>query len=75
MTKEELKELHDAINRVHKPKHLLYIEGDNFKCKYKNGKFIWTVSACEEYVLDAESVLHYIGNGEHVKYFSYDYVS
>ena len=73
MTSEELKELRKAIKSVSHPEHSLYIEGDSFKCEYKNGEFEWTAPSGKKYVLDVQSVLRYINHGENVRYFSYDY--
>ena len=75
MTSEELKELRKAIRSVNKPEHALYIEGDNFKCKWVNGAFLWTAPSGTTYKLKRREVLKYINHGEYVKYFSYDYVA
>ena len=74
MTSKELKELRKAIKNVSRPEHSLYIEGDSFKCEFKNCEFIWTAPSGNKYILDVQSVLRYINHGEYVKYFSYDYV-
>lgn len=74
MTREELSELQDVVNKVYKSKHALYIKGDNFKCSYQNekGAFVWTDLSGEQCMLDAESVLQRLNKGEHVEFFSYD---
>ena len=74
MTHDELKELRKAIKSVSKPEHSLHIEGDSFMCEFKNGEFVWTAPSGEKYILNIQSVLRYINHGEHVKYYSYDYV-
>lgn len=75
MSSQELKELRKAIKSISKSEHSLYIEGDNFKCEWKNGSFQWTAPSGTTYELEMTEVLHYINHGEHVQYFSYDYVA
>lgn len=75
MSSGELKELRKAIRSVSKPEHTLYIEGENFKCEWKNGAFQWTVPSGTIYELEMTEVLRFINHGEYVKYFSYDYVA
>ena len=75
MSNKELKELREAIRSVCKPEHSLYIEGENFKCEWKNNGFQWTAPSGSKYALGMSEVLHYINRGEHVKYFSYDFVA
>lgn len=75
MSSAELKELRKAIRSVSKPEHSLYIEGENFKCEWKDGSFLWTAPSGTNYELEMKEVLRYINHGEKVKYFSYDYVA
>ena len=76
MTKQELKELRKAIKSVCRPEHTLYIEGKAFKCEWKENHFVWHYpSGLWTSNLSAREVLRYIGNGEYITYFCYDYVS
>jgi hypothetical protein len=73
MTRKELQQLRKAVRSVTRPEHMLYFEGNNFSCRWANGCFEWKAPSGTMYNLDARETLKYIGDGEGILYFSYDY--
>jgi hypothetical protein len=73
MTRKELQQLRKAVRSVTRPEHMLYFEGKWFSCRWVNDHFEWKAPSGTVYNLDARETLQYIGNGERIKYFSYDY--
>lgn len=74
MDKKELKELRTAIKSVCRPTHTLRIDGNSFYCVWRNDHFIWTAPSGEKCKVDAKTVLKWIGAGEYITDYCFDYV-
>lgn len=73
MTTTELHKLKHAIREINAPYHTLYIKGKSFKCEWTGNKFEWTAASGTVYTATASEVIQWIGDGNFIESYTYDY--
>lgn len=77
MNRKELSKLKKAIKGCKNKNDTLYIKGDEFLCRWNGLLFVWTVNICDgekrDFNCNAKEVIQFIGDGNYITDYCYDY--
>lgn len=75
MDKKELQKIRKVIKSMKNENHTLFIEGENFSCIWNGESFTWYVNGRTYENCTVKEILSWLGNGEYIKHYCYNYVA
>ena len=73
MDRKELNKIKKAIKSMRSEDNSLYIEGENFSCRWNGKSFTWTINGRTYKNCTVKDIISWIADGRYIKYYSYDY--
>ena len=73
MTRAQIQKIRKAIKSIKSANDTFYVEGENFSCRWNGFAFDWVVLGRLYKNCTRKEVLSWIGNGEHITNYCYDY--
>lgn len=75
MNRTELNKIIKAIKNMKNENHIFFIEGKVFSCRWNGKSFDWKINGRTYENCTKDEVINWIGNGEFITNYCYDYVT